>query len=232
MNTFTKTLISSAVALGVSSASQAYIYSVYGSFTDPDNDIWLSTGSLSNSANAANLTISGYVETDSNQAGYSILGGSMYMEGWIRIPFSPGDLFMTFETYGSASNNGVVFNQGTICIGFFLGDCQPAFVDLSIEPAYFDGTGTWNNGYAGSQGLQLLGGAGGSMFTVDQPGYFDSTDIVNMLFGDAATGSFSIAGNNSALFLGGSLQFYVPLPTASWLFGSALLGLGALRRKH
>lgn len=229
-----KTLLTTAILATTGTAAQAAYYIVEGSFTDPATDIAMTGGGTSNVLTGADLYIDGYVETDSMSAGYNILGGGLYLYGWVAAPIYTGageEIYLQFDAYGSASNAGVVFDQGSICVGFFIGDCSAATTDLSATPAAFDGSATWNAGNAGTQGLQLLGGAGGLLFSVAQPGNFDSSDPLGMLYGDAATGTFEIAGSQVGVFLGGELTLYtMPVPAAAWLFGSALLTLvGAAR---
>jgi hypothetical protein len=221
------------------SLADAAVYDVYGLWNST-SIISATSGGPSNSLIGANLTISGQVTTDTNTAGYNITGGTLSITGTLEIPYNPGtgvvSLYQTYNGTGTATNAGVVFNSGTLCLGYAPGDCSAAFTDLSVNPALFDGTGTFQNGAFGSTGLRLTGGAGGASFTVAQPGVLTNVmDLIN----NKATGTIYVAGNYGALFLGSSLTFTevttapeVPLPAAAWLFGSALLGLTGVARNR
>ncbi len=220
------------------SLADAAVYDVYGLW-DSTSIISASSGGPSNSLIGANLTISGQVTTDTNTAGYNITGGTLSITGTLEIPYNPGtgvvSLYQTYNGTGTATNAGVVFNSGSLCLGYSPGDCSAAATDMSVNPSVFDGTGEFG-GFYGSQGLQLLGGAGGASFTVAQPGVLTGpVDLIN----NKATGTMYVAGNYGALFLGGNLAFTevvdtpeVPLPAAAWLFGSALLGLTGVARNR
>jgi len=232
------TFITSAAVLAMSAgAANAATYDVYGLW-DSITEISATSGGPANSLTGANLTISGTVTTDTNTAGYNITGGTLTISGTLNIPYSPAPgqvvtLWQTWNGTGTATNDGVLFNQGSLCLGFFAGDCSQASTDFTINPAYFDGTGTFAGGFATTNGLTLTGGAGGASFSVAQPGVL--TGPGNLY--TAGTGTMNVAGTYGALFLGGELTFTeaapeVPVPAAAWLFGSALLGLTGIGRSR
>lgn len=229
---------SALLAMSVSAAN-AVTYNVSSSFTDPNN-FFSTSGSVANAATAVDMTISGTVETDTDQAGYSILGGTINFQGWVAIAFQGSSLYQTYDLTGDVmtDGSGFILNSGTYCIGTAVGVCDSAPLQTldptpGNEATWFKAvptTASWNGGYAGSQGVNMLGGAGGDSFTTAFPGIPGGGA---KLFNDTATMAIAFYGNPGAYFLAGDLQWTkVPVPAAAWLFGSALLGLVGVGRRR
>lgn len=226
----TRTLLSgcSLIALAVSPA-HAVTYSVAGQFSDINTEIFVTSGSSSNVATSAALNISGLVTTDSSTAGYQVTGGTIHLSGsWVSpslFPSGPPEFFWTLNISGTATGNGVMFDSGSVCIGSTASNCSEHTEILSASNTidFTGASGNWQAGYAGTSGLQLLGGAGGNQFTVAQPGYYSGPASLG---DESATGVMFVGTNVRAVFLEGDLTFtQVPVPAGFWLFGSALLGL-------
>lgn len=225
------------LAMAVSAANAA-TYTVYKNYNDLA-EIGQSNGG-GELLTGADWTLSGTVTTDTSAAGYNITGGTINATGYVTISYDPGTgptpLYQNYNVSGTATNAGVVFTSGTVCFGYAAGDCSAGTSTLDGTPSnygLFDGTGTFGAFNSPTQGLQLLGGAGGSSFTVAQPGdlYINSPADTNLYTGGA--GTFTLFGNSGAFFLGGDLQFTaVPVPAAVWLFGSALVGLVGVGRRR
>lgn len=236
----TATIYSVSLLLGLSvSTANAAMYSVYGSWTDT-NTIGLTNGSVNDALTGVNFAIYGTISTDTSTEGYQITGGTLHASGWMRRDYDPGtgpmDLYLNFDMTGSAGNTGAVFSTGTVCLGFYAGDCSGGVSYLDAQYAnqgFFDGTGTFSNGAGTTLGLQLLGGVGGPSFTVAQPGDLSTYIPSNTNLWTGGTGVVTIYGSPHVIFLGGELAFTnVPVPAAAWLFGSALLGLVGINRRR
>lgn len=236
----------------------ASTYDVYGVF----DEVFMSAGALpDNSLESAHLVIAGEVDTDTAHAGYNITGGYLTISGSMVFKPASGMQFSHYYTIngsGSVSNSGVIFDTGSLCIGFSQGDCSLGNRSLDLQPITMDGSGTWGGGYFTTKGLNLLGGVGGNTFSVAQPGFGDTLDFWDpeAKFLDAVgTMRSPFSSDEQGLFLRGDLNFVwqgnctgpdedcprpdtypdpsaVPLPMSLWLFGSALLGLFGIKRQR
>ncbi|MEH6591128.1 MAG: hypothetical protein V7746_12780 [Halioglobus sp.] len=224
----------SVLALAAAQASAA-TYDVSGSFDHEGVFLTLDGTDLATPAGITDLTFGGQMITDNDSPGYNVIGGTIIMDGLIQI--TTNSIVIQFDNIqGTATNDGVIFDSGTICVGpDGLGGCAAGSTDVAVSNLFFDGSATWGAGFNifPTAGLSLTGGAGGASFTVAQPGLLNLAD--NSTFGNAVGGA-DLFSNSAGLYLGGDLTFTevaaVPVPAAAWLFGSAILGLVGIGRKR
>lgn len=219
------------VALLSSAAAQvnAAIYDVSGSFNTPTT-LSASLGGP-NILTGGGVTLGGTVETDTSAPGYSVTGGTVTLNGTATTAPTGDVVTLDFiGLSGTASSNGVLFDSGTVCVTGATA-CDLGNIDVSVTNLPFLGGLTWG-GFFTTAGIQLEGGAGGSSFTVTQPG-----SLADVPPFTTAVGAASLLGNDAGVFFGGDITFteqtsVVPIPAAAWLFGSALLGLVGVGRRR
>ena len=98
-------------------------------------------------------------------------------------------------------------------------------------------TQEWHvGGYDGSNPTRIIGNyaAGGQIeMTLPVPGSLAGLDTANFNAAWSGLSSLEIqAGGNNGFYLDNVAMSVVPVPAAAWLFGSALAGLGWIRRKQ
>ena len=150
------------------------------------------------------ITVGGFIETDTDAPGYSIVGGNVTLQGEVTVvlPSLP-DVIVTLNlTDGIPNDAGVLFNSGETCVDSFFGVlCSNVDQSSTIDFSSFIS-------YLGQpvQGLQLTGGAGGDSFTVTQPG--GVTPILGSSPSDwsKSVGAIRLRGINALLFFDGTIN--------------------------
>lgn len=163
---------------------------------------------------------------------YTINSGTLYFTGQTSLVAIGADVYLDFDAAGSALSNGVILNQGGIGI---VADTLP-------EPVVLDLTDPANS-------VNMTGD--GSLYGVQYAGIPLSSGVVNEdgsititfagIPGDPESGlamasaGGTLLGMPAAIFFEGTLTLAppqeIPLPGAAWLFGSALVGLSAARKR-
>lgn len=226
MKNLSKVLAVSTFSL-IAAQANAATYNVSGDFeTGTANGLELSLGGLNTLENGSTLSFGGQVVSD----GTTITGGTVTMTGTQMMNPTGVPITITINATGTASDLGVLFDSGTICVTA-LTACDSGYEILGAN-----GSGNtidmrsgamW--GFFSAVGLQLDGTNTSPSYSVAQPG---------LTFPDAggadhAVGALHLLGGPAAIFLSGDLTFSeVPVPAAAWLFGSALLGLAGMKRKQ
>jgi N-acetylglucosamine-6-sulfatase len=177
-----------------------------------------------NSANlviAGNVTLGGTIQTDSDSVGYSILGGDVTLQGAVELLAIglPLDLTMDLSD-GDASDNGVIFNSGTVCVsGRGSSSCSVALLTVggpgASDPATLNFTADGSFLGANITGLRLNGGAGGSSFTVALPGGVTPILGADPADWEKAIGGLTIVGFNAGIFLDGDLTLSQEAPPSA-----------------
>lgn len=220
------TVASAAVLSFAALQANAANYSVSGTFNWPNVNIAVPDLNPSEDAvTEGSLIIGGSVTTDTDSAGYNITGGTLTMNGSLNIS-GIVTVYMN-NLAGTAANDGVLFTSGNICVSSDGGvTCDFADIDVSTDNISFLAGTDWGGNT--TAGLQLLGGAGGSSFTVAQPGTLAELGL------SGAAGAATLLGLPAGIYLAGDLAFVneVPVPAAAWLFGSGLLGLTGIARRR
>jgi hypothetical protein len=223
-----KLLLASAV-LAATSAAQATTFDVSGSFiaSSPlaDSALMMSIGGPNIIDDGSFVTLSGEVIND----GANITGGTIHLVGTQTMNPTGTDITLTMDMYGTASNDGVLFTSGNICVTAVT-ECDTGDIDVSVDNIDFQDGLAW--GYNSGVGLQLGDGTEDASYTVAQPGNMAQTGGPG---GGAAVGGAVLLGNAAGIFFNGDIVFtrvaIVPVPAAAWLFGSALVGLVGLGRR-
>lgn len=182
---------------------------------------------------ADNLQFTGELDIDLHGDGtYTINGGTLYLTGKTSIVAIGAEVFLDFDAAGAALSNGVILNQGTIGVA----------ADTLPEPVMLDLTDPENSVNMTSDG---------SLYGVQYAGIPLSSGVVNEdgsititfagIPGDPESGlavasaGGTLLGMPAAIFFDGTITLSapqeIPLPGAAWLFGSALVGLSAARKR-
>jgi len=161
---------------------------------------------------------------------YSINGGTISLVGNTSIVAIGAEVFLAFDASGSALANGIMLDNGTITV---TADTlpMPEVLDLSDPTNTVDMTSDgvlYGVQYAGiplSSGVVNPDGTITITFA-GIPGAGPEDGLAS------ASAGGTLLGMPAAIFFEGSITLKeVPLPGAAWLFGSALAGLGAARRR-
>ena len=162
---------------------------------------------------------------------YTINGGTISLVGDTSIVAIGAEVFLGFDIAGTPTSDGVMMNQGFINVS---ADTLPEPVALDMS----DPENTVNMTSSGElYGVQYAGiplGSGVvnedgsiSIAFAGVPNADENWTGLNM-----ASAGGVLLGMPAAIFFEGSITLKeVPLPGAAWLFGSALAGLGAARRR-
>jgi len=147
---------------------------------------------------------------------------------------SSWDTFSSYDAYISASSNGTLaFGGDADAATCNSGGCNGVSLSLKREDDGFFALYSYDLLTTGVLfGVEVTGTtAGGQTVTLSTPlGTGDWLNLQNVFFyADNQTGSFApaIAVQLDNIVVGAA----VPIPAAVWLFGSALAGLGWVRRK-
>lgn len=224
MKTITKLTLAAAVAAGVSTGASAA--SVYGQVTA----IQIMLGSTDLMADP-NSSFYGMDIGGDTLTGLTLTGDMVAYTAGTHIGLSWN--LTDGVRQGVNGTGGTLFTGGTIAISTSTdgGIVYTPFdtIDVSVTNIPF---------LAGQDGhIISCGGVPYSQctqgFVIDDqgegtlPGLWDQT-----IFGDGfdnAVGTLNLFGNTAGIFMQGG-AYYVPVPAAGWLFGSALLGLAGMRR--
>lgn len=222
MKIMTKMALAAAVAASVSNGANAI--PVTGTVTGMQMTVGSSDLFGDPNAEFTPLAIGGDTVTGLTLSGDSVLytGGTFIGLSWnltdgIRqgvngaggTIFYGGNIAITTSTDGGATYNPFdTIDASMTAIPFLAG------VDGPIAPAPTQTTA----------GLVVDDAGYGTL-----PGFWDLT-----FYGagwNAAAGALTLFGNTGGIFMEGSVA-PVPVPAAAWLFGSALLGLGCVKRRR
>ena len=147
-------------------------------------------------------------------------------ETFIPAPLPAINGFIEFDDAAIASGFagagdvlGMEMNIGPFCVATDLAGCAPAVIAMPITAINFSAV-TFAGGLP-TGGSLLATGVITSPIQLTLP----------LIFSFDAGVWFTDGGPFGTLAGTGSLISPVPLPAALWLFGSALLGLGAIKRK-
>jgi len=196
---------------------------------------------MAGTANAASVS---YFLDQSNTTSGPLVDGIDYLQVTIDDQGGPGLFNFTVKTL-PALNGIAVSNFGiqTFALNTTMSLTDSDIVNLpsgwsgnvAPPPNTIDGFGTFDiavdNG--GANRLTTL------TFSINVPSTTSLSDFVQLSGGNAGQGNVDFAAHvagfddgagNTSAFFGGSTP--VPLPAAAWLFGSGLLGLGALARRR
>lgn len=222
-----KILAFSALTL-VATQTSAIVYDVSGDFiTGSASGLEVSLGGPNVSDSGGFLSFGGQVESD----GTDITGTITLSGSFVIRPAEFTEVTMR-NVKGTASNDGVVFDSGTICVTAISAatQCDAGLIvlgttDTNGKLQVIDMTDGAAWGFFTATGLQLDPTNQSALYTVAQPG------LTN--FGqNEAIGATTLLGNAAGIFVSGNLTFTeVPAPAAAWLFGSALIGLAGVRRE-
>ena len=223
------TIASVAVISTAAAQANAATYAVSGNFVnDAVNtnvpNLMISLGGPNILDPGSNLEFGGTIQSD----GSNITGGTVTATGTQTMNPTGTPITITMNMAGTASDAGVLFNSGTICVTA-VAACDTGLIDVSVDNIDFTSAGSW--GYNSVAGLQLDGTQTAPVYTVTQPG----RPPVSALNSSAVGGVF-LLGNAAGIFIAGDLTFTevaeVPVPAAAWLFGSGLLGLAGVARRR
>jgi|SRR5690625_53541 len=164
---------------------------------------------------------------------YTINGGTISLVGDTSIVAIGAEVFLSFNASGDALANGIILNNGTIMVDADTLP-QPEPLDLSNPVNTVDMTSDgvlWGVQYAGIPLSSGVVNPDGSI-TITFAGIPALADPGL----DMASAGGTLLGMDAAIFFEGSITLAsdlqeIPLPGAAWLFGSALAGLGAARRR-
>jgi len=178
--------------------------------------------SLAFAASDLNITVEG----DS----YTLHGGSISLLGETSIVALDAEVFLSFDAQGNAQANGIILNQGAILISAETMGPDPVPLPVDEDPIDMTSDGVLNGvQYTGiplSDGVINPDGTITITFAGIPESALDDDGLA------MASAGATLLGMPAAIFLEGSITLQeVPLPGAAWLFGSALVGLGAARRK-
>jgi len=194
------TIASAAVLSAAVSQAVAETYNLSGTFTSPLG-VETSIGGP-NIVVGGSLSVGGSITTDTNAPGYSVTGGTVTLAGEV---FVLSNISIDMSVAGPASDAGVLFNSGSICVTSDGGAaCDLGIVDAAVTNLDFRSGAPW--GYFTTQGMQLTGGAGGTGFTVAQPGPVTGNGPAS------ATGAVLLLGNDAGIFLDGNITFSTDAP--------------------
>jgi hypothetical protein len=173
----------------------------------------LSGAALSAGAGAASIAFtndSGTYSGGGVTANVTVTGGSLHYTNGNLGGSAPG-----IGVNAGFFNNNIINNDETMTVTFDQRVKLDA-IDLTSWQDLFDNmTITSNEGY--------------SMTFGNSDGFFSQIDT--FAIGQNLT-SFTLSANYGGAFLNAVQISQVPLPAAAWLFGSALLGLGAIKRRQ
>jgi N-acetylglucosamine-6-sulfatase len=170
---------------------------------------------------SGNVTLGGTVETDSDSAGYSIVGGDVTLQGAVELLAVGFPLDLTMDLAdGDASDSGVVFSSGTVCVsGRGSSNCSFALLTVggpgANDPATLDFTADGSFLGVNITGLRLNGGGGGSSFTVALPGGVTPILGADPADWEKAIGGLTIIGFNAGIFLDGNLTLSQEAPPSA-----------------
>lgn len=177
---------------------------------------YLGPGSA-NLITAGSVLVGGTIETDSDAAGYSVVGGDVTMQGAVTLGSLGFDLSMQLAD-GEPSDAGVIFNSGTVCVSA-MGASDCSFGLLTVggpgvnDPAVLDYTSAGSFLGVNITGIRLTGGAGGPSFAVTQPGGVTPTLGPDPADWAKAVGFLSIFGFDVGVYLEGELTLSQQAPS-------------------
>lgn len=218
------TIASVAVISTAAAQANAATYNVSGDFeTGAAAGLEISLGAANILDAGSILSFGGTIQSD----GSNITGGTVTATGTQSMNPTGTPITITMNLSGSASDAGVLFNAGTICVTA-VAACDTGLIDVAVSNVSFEAGAAW--GFFTATGLQLDGTQTAPVYTVAQPGLASTAGPF------AAAGAASLLGNDAGIFLGGDLTFTeapaVPVPAAAWLFGSGLVGLAGVARRR
>lgn len=233
-----KLVLAAAISATVSVGAQAVTYSISSNILGSQ----VFTGGYEVQT-SSNLIFGGVIEMDtSGEAGatWSVatdqLGAKASLSGTQGV--ATGATELSYFLTGDSSSWGIVFNGGYVDIE--SGGAPYDTIDASEDNIHFDSSGTWLVLPIG--GIDMSGGNvnGDGTITIAFNGLWTGPQPLSFFDGPAAaaqaSGSTILFGGSTMVFLDGELTLTaiteVPIPTAAWLFGSALLGLVGIRRKE
>ena len=157
-------LLLSAVA---PATAHATFYALSGTFTTVGAyDI----AGTDNFVQSGRVEIGGIIETDTDAPGYSVLGGEVTWAGEFDVLVTGLAVSLDFNLGdGVASNDGVVFHSGEVCVSFSpASDCGLGVFTVGPGGFFSSLDFTSNATFLGGPitGIRLTGGAGGASFSV------------------------------------------------------------------